>query len=178
MCPGVSSAMQFDIWETGMSIQEVVGLARKHDLPIAREGLIPGSKRFDPKLINEEFYKASAVHYRTTISGRSSIVYLRMTEDSKFVREIEVKLFGIANRESFTEEILGILDRKYGRHEEGKESLFTFYQWKPDQHSQVRMRIWATEASIIYRDLRIKGYHEEQKSEKEKGTIRKDAPKF
>jgi len=57
----ISFAIQFDIWETGMSIQEVVGLARKHDLPIAREGLIPGSKKFDPKLINEESYKSSAV---------------------------------------------------------------------------------------------------------------------
>ncbi len=42
----VSFAIQFDIWEVGMSIQEVVGLARKHNIPISGEGLIPGSKKF------------------------------------------------------------------------------------------------------------------------------------
>jgi len=35
-----------------------------------------------------------------------------------------------------------------------------------------------TEASIIYRNFRIKGYHEVQKKAKERGLIQKDGPKF
>ncbi len=72
--PTLSFGITFDIWETGMSINEVVGLARKHDIPIARENIYHGSKKFDPKLIDDAFYKASVLYYRTTISGRNSIV--------------------------------------------------------------------------------------------------------
>jgi hypothetical protein len=65
-----------------MSINEVVSLAFKHDIPIARDGIIHGSKKFNPKLINDNFYKASTLYYRTNISGRNSTVYLRLTGDS------------------------------------------------------------------------------------------------
>jgi hypothetical protein len=44
-----SSAIKFDIWETGMSINEVVSLAREHNISIARDGIIDRSKalKFD-----------------------------------------------------------------------------------------------------------------------------------
>jgi hypothetical protein len=126
--PTAFSAIKFDIWETGMSINEVVSLAFKHDIPIARDGIIHGSKKFDPKLIDDNFYKASALYYRTNISGRNSIVYLRLTGDSKFVREIEVRLFGISDRELFTKEMVDILSKKYGPYKERWETVFRVYE--------------------------------------------------
>jgi hypothetical protein len=176
--PGVSFGITFDIWETGMSINEVVGLARQHDIPIARDGLIHGYKKFDAKLIDDNFYKASTLYYRTNLSGRDSIVYLRLTDDPKFVREIEVKLFSITNRELFTEEMLGILSKKYGPYKEVKEMLFKGYEWRPDKYSQVLMRLFTYEASIRYTDLRIKEHFERQTREKEKKSIKKDSDKF
>jgi hypothetical protein len=118
--PTLSFGITFDIWETGMSVNEVVALARQHDIPIARENIYHVSKRFDPKLIDDNFYKASVLYYRTTISGRNSIVYLRLTDDPKFIAEIDVKLFGITDGELFTKEMLGILNQKYGRYKERK----------------------------------------------------------
>lgn len=44
--PPHSLAVKFDIWETGMSIHQVVSLAFKNDIPIARDGIIHGSKKF------------------------------------------------------------------------------------------------------------------------------------
>jgi hypothetical protein len=176
--PGVSFGITFDIWETGMSINEVVGLARKHDIPIMRDGIIAIREKFDPKLIDEKFYKASMIYYRTIISGQNSIVYLKLTNDPKFVYEIEVKWFGIKDKELFTEEMLGILSQKYGPYNERKELIFQPYEWRPDQYSQVLMRVWGAESFITYTDLRIKGYLENQRREKEKKSIKKDAVKF
>jgi len=176
--PIVSFAITFDIWETGISINEVVGLAREHDIPIARDGIIHGSKKFEPKLIDENFYKASALYYRTNISGRSSIVYLKLTDDLKFVREIEVKLFGINDKKLFTTEMLRILSQKYGTYKKLRDWVFQTYEWRPDQYSQVLLRMGGAEASIIYTDLRIKDFHEDQKTEKERGLIKKDSEKF
>jgi hypothetical protein len=176
--PATSSAIRFDIWETGMSINEVVSLARQHDIPIASDAIVHGSKKFDPGLINKEFYKASALYYKTNISGRDSTVYLRLTGDSKFVREIEVRLFGIKDRELFVKEMVGILSKKYGRYKELRETVFRAYEWRPDKSSRILMRAWSAEASITYSDLRIREYLEKQRIEKEKKLIKKDEEKF
>jgi hypothetical protein len=176
--PSDSLVIRFDIWETGMSINEVVNLARQHDIPIASDAIVHGSKKFEPGLLNKEFYKASALYYKTNISGRDSTVYLRLTGDSKFVREIEVRLFGISDRELFTKEMVGILSKKYGRYKELRETVFRVYEWRPDKSSRILMRAWSAEASITYTDLKIKEYLEKQRIEKEKKSIKKDAEKF
>jgi hypothetical protein len=172
--PSDSLAIRFDIWETGMSINEVVNLARQHDIPIASDAIVHGSKKFEPGLLNKEFYKASALYYKTNISGRDSTVYLRLTGDSKFVREIEVRLFGISDRELFTKEMIGILSKKYGRYKELRETVFRVYEWRPDQSSRILMRAWSAEASITYTDLKIKEYLEKQRVEKEKESLKKE----
>jgi hypothetical protein len=176
--PILSFGITFDVWETGTSINEVVGSAREHDIPIARDGIIHGSKKFDPTLIDGNFYKASALYYKTNISGRNSIVYLRFTDDPKFIAEIEVKLFGITDRELFTKEMLGILNQKYGKYKKIKDGFFQSYEWRPDEFSQIRMRLFGPEASIVYTDLRIKELLENQRREKERKSIKKDAGKF
>ena len=105
-------------------------------------------------------------------------MYLRLTDDPKFIAEIDVKLFGITDRELFTEEMLGILKQKYGQYKKIKDGFFQSYKWRPDEFSQIRMRLFGPEASIIYTDLRIKELLENQRIEKERKSIKKDAGKF
>ena len=157
-----------------MSINEVVSLARQHDIPIASDAILHGNKKFEPRLINKEFYKASALYYKTNVSGRDSTVYLRLTGDSTFVREIEVRLFGIKDRELFVKEMVGILSKKYGRYKELRETVFRVYEWRPDKSSRILMRAWSAEASITYTDLKIKEYLEKQRVEKEKESLKKE----
>ena len=176
--PTTSLAIKFDIWETGMSINEVVSLAFKNDIPIAREGIIHGRKKFDPKLIDDQFYMASSLYYGTNISGNQSTVYLRLTNDSKFVREIEVRLFGVRNREDFKQEMIKVLSQKYGPHQEVREFAFKAHRWKPDPTSQVLMRDSGAEVVILYTDLKIKEAQEEERRQKDIGKIRKDEKKF
>ena len=178
MLPAISSAVSFDCWRTGMSINEVVRLAQEHDIPIAREGLIHARKGFDPKLIDDKFYKASAVYYRTSLSGRTTTIYLRFTDDPKFVREIEVRFHSIKDKELFTKEMLGILSKKYGSYKKLGGLFDKSYEWRPDRYSQILMRVLGGGASIFYTDLRIKKDFEEQRRQKEKESINKDAGKY
>jgi hypothetical protein len=53
--PSVSWAVKFDIWETGISINEIVSLARNHDIPIMRSGIVTIREHFDPKLVDDSF---------------------------------------------------------------------------------------------------------------------------
>jgi hypothetical protein len=178
LLPFVAFGVSFDFWETGMSINEVIRVAQEHDLPIARENVIHARTRFDPKLIDDKFYKASAVYYRSNLSGRSATVYLRFTDDPKFIREIEVRLHGINDRELFTKEMLGILSKKYGSYRELKELFYKSYEWMPDANSQILMRVDSVGASIVYTDLKIKKDFEDRRREKEIKSIKKDEEKY
>jgi hypothetical protein len=176
--PSISFAVSFDCWETGMSINEVVRVAQEHDMPIARDSVIHARKKFDPKLIDDKFYKASAVYYRTTLSGRNAAVYLLFTDEPKFVREIVVRVHRITDRQIFTEEMIGILRAKYGSYRE-KQGLFDrAYEWLPDSSSRIVLRVGSGEASITYSDLKINKDFEDRRRQKEKGSIRKDAGKY
>jgi len=74
--------------------------------------------------------------------------------------------------------MLGILSQKYGPYKEVKEMVFRSYKWTPNEHSQILMRMFGGEASIIYTDLKIKEYLEKQRIKKEKKSIKKGAEKF
>jgi len=176
--PAIALAVSFDCWETGMSINEVVRVAQEHDLPIARDGVIHLRKGFDPKLIDDKFFKASAVYYRTTLSGRNAAVYLRFTDDPKFIREIVVRVYKITDRKIFTDEMLGILSQRYGAYRELKDLFEKTYEWLLDPYSRILLRVGGGEASIIYSDLKINKDFEDQRRQKEKESIRKDAGKY
>jgi hypothetical protein len=176
--PAISLAVTFDFWETGMSMNEVIRVAQEHDFPIARDGVIHLRKGFDPKLIDDKFFQASAVYYRTTLSGRNAAVYLRFTDEPKFIREIEVQLHRITDRELFTTEMLGILSKKYGSYRELKELFYKSYEWRPDAYSRVSMRVDSGGASIVYADLRINKDFEDRRRQKEKESIKRDAGKY
>lgn len=176
--PTFSFAVSFDCWRTGMSINEVVRVAQEHDIPLAREGLIHTRKGFDSKLIDDKFYKASTVYYRTKLSGRAVTIYLRFTDDPKFVREIEVRFHSIKDKEIFTKEMLSILSKKYGSYKNLGGLFDKSYKWRPDQYSQILMRVGGAGASIFYTDLRIKKDFEEQRRKEEIESINKDAGKY
>ena len=63
--PSSSSAAKFDMWETGMDINEIVNVARKHNIPIPRTNIVHGYSKFDQKLLDDQFFKASALEYGT-----------------------------------------------------------------------------------------------------------------
>jgi hypothetical protein len=178
LLPSVSLAVSFDCWETGMGINEVVRVAQEHDFPIARDGVIHLRKGFDPKLIDDKFFKASVVYYRTTLAGRNAAVYLRFTDEPKFIREIVVRVYRITDREIFTDEMLGILSNKYGSYRELQELFEKAYEWRPDPDSRIVLRVGSGKASITYSDLKINKDFEDRRKQQEKESIRKDAGKY
>lgn len=73
--PNSSSAVKFDMWETGMGINEIVSVARKYNIPIARTGIVHGYSKFDQKLLDDQFFKASVLEYRTKVGEYGSKVF-------------------------------------------------------------------------------------------------------
>ena len=99
-------AARFDMWETGMDINEIVAMATQHDIAIASSGVIHARSKFDQKLLDERFFKAMILEYRTKVGAYSSKVSLKLSEKPKQLYEIEVGIYGIKYREDFLEEMI------------------------------------------------------------------------
>ena len=157
LSPGNGLAVKFDMWETGMDMNEVVSVAKKYNLPIARKGHVHSYSKFDQKLVDEQFFKASVLEYRTRVGQFSSKIYLRMSDQAKRLYEIEVGMYGIKNRDEFMKEMVGILTQKYGSYREREEGALQYFEWKPEERARITFRMRSTEASVFYTDLKIKG---------------------
>jgi hypothetical protein len=175
---GTAAAARFDMWETGMDINEVVALARKHNIPITRSGVYHSYKGFEQKLVDDKFFKAPVLEYQTRIGELGSKIYLKLSDQPRQVYEIEVGIYGIKDREQFLEEMLGILKQKYGPYRERKEIVYHYLEWNPDKTSQITLRVSSGQASVFYTDPRMKQVVEAKKKEKEIDAIRKDGKKF
>ena len=154
---GDALAVRFDMWETGMDMNQIAGVAKRYDLPIARSGLVHSSPTFDEKLLDDQFFRSSVLEYKTKIGKFGSKIYLRMSDPAKRLYEIEVAIHGIKDRKEFMREMVGILMQKYGSYKEREEGALQYFQWKPDGSSRITLRIGPGEASVFYTDLKIKG---------------------
>ncbi len=178
LSPGSLWAVQFDMWETGMDMNEIVSVARKYNIPIARSGIVHGYSKFDQKLLDDRFFKASVLEYRTKVGEYGSKVLLKLSDQPKQLYEIEVGIYGIKHRDDFLKEMIGILKQKYGTYKERKEFVFTYLEWKPDANSQIILRMSSVEASVFYTDPRMKEVVETRRKEKEIDAIRKGGKTF
>jgi hypothetical protein len=176
--PGISPAISVDIWETGMTIHEVVSKAKEHNIPIARSGIVTMSRGFDPKLINDDFYKASSVEYGTKITERQATICLRFTDESRLVYEIETKILAHRLMEAYAKELLKTMKDKYGSPQEKMDTVFKVYEWMPDGKSRISMRPYGGTVTITYTDIGMKNALEDQRKQKDKDSVGKDGGKF
>ncbi len=175
---GDSLAAKFDIWETGMDINQIVSVAREHNIPIARSGIVHGYSKFEQKLVDDQFFKAPVLEYNARFGEYGSKVFLKLSEQPKQLYEIEIRINGIKFRDDFVKEMVGTLKQKYGPYRERKDWVFHYYEWRPEESSQVILRMGSGAASIFYIDPRMKEIVEARRKEKEIGAIRRDGKIF
>ena len=156
VCPNSSSAVRFDMWETGMTMNEIVSVARKYNIPIARSGIVHGDSKFDQKLVDEQFFDASVLEYRTKIGQYSSKIFLKLSDQPKRLYEIEVAIYGIKNRDEFIKEMVEILTQKYGSYREQEKGGVHYFEWKPEVTGRITFRMSSMEGFVFYTDLKIK----------------------
>lgn len=175
-------AIEFDIWHTGMSLSEIVVVAKKNDIPLVYKGLISGSKGFDPRRLNETFYKKSMFTYHTELLGKRCIVTLMTTdEEPKWLYEIEVSFAGAMGDKGFGSTLLEVLENKYGSSRRESINFLSHRVWHPDNKSKIQM-LQMSLPKVNYIDLEIKKVAKTQRSYKyqdnKNGYSKKDASRF
>jgi hypothetical protein len=179
----LSHAAQFDIWETGMTLNEIVQVSKQHDIPISQSGVFGVSKGFNKKLLNERFWKASNVGYITKLIGMNAKVELLLSPEwPNSVYEIQVRFAenGAASQE-FKGELLNMLTEKYGRPQRTSKLLHKAYRWKQGKSDEVLLTMLSFPI-LSYTDVEFKEYVEKIRGYKHKnevqGLTQKDTGKF
>lgn len=149
----------FDIWHSGMTIEEVMNTARRNDIPLHKKGLISINKHFNPRISEDYIATATEFYYRDNLMGKPGTVTLFFTPTSKLLEKINISLHSvdIKRKSPYTQEIKTMLSAKYGNPSihDMNNILSDSFLWTVDNRFEVIMTIWAAQLNIMYSDIRL-----------------------
>ena len=150
-----SWAVSFDIWETGISRQEIVSLARQHNLPLTKSRVHVNAKAFDAHLVAGE---TDSFYYYTTLLEHPAIVHMRLSPKrenyGQFLYEIDIQF----SKRDLRPYIVKLLEDKYGPGSKKFDMIRKILVWHPEQDSDVTLITTPALLQLVYTDTKIKDF--------------------
>ncbi len=149
----------FDVWRSGMNIGEILAVARSHDIPLHKDGIISINKKFNPATSSKYAKTATHYYYKTKLLGKYAKVDLFLIPSSKRLHTLSIDWHGMANknnRAGFEEEITETLSAKYGS--PGKrygQLLGKAKTWSPSPRIAIELQMTSGNFIAIYKDIEI-----------------------
>jgi len=175
------TGFRFDVWRAGLSIEEVMMIAEANDIPLHRNGLISGSRHFNPDHCRKYMETATTYYYLDQLMGRPAKVFLSVTPASKKLFSVVV---GFKADKDTLADLRHTLERKYGRPAgHGKKDLLhDQVTWRVGDTTEISLVSGSNTVKVIYKDLVLERTKEteEEKIQAEKHGVREaeDAHKF
>ena len=85
---------RFDVWRSGLTVYQVMDIAERNDIPIARDGLITISKNFKADMSRKYARSHNRFHYQSTLLGRPAKVELQFTPKSRKLYTLSISWGG------------------------------------------------------------------------------------
>jgi hypothetical protein len=176
----------FDGWQSGMNIGEILAVAKRHDIPLHKDGIISINKKFNPVTSSKYAKTATQYYYNTKLLGKYAKVDLFLTPYSKRLHTLSINWHGMANknnRAGFEEELIETLSEKYGS--PGKrydQPLVKTKTWSPSPWIEIELQMTSGNFTAIYKDkemLKLKKAEDQRRNEDRKEKYQKvDHGKF
>jgi len=177
-----SDGFSFDIWKSGLTVAEAIGLAEVNDIPLHKAGLISVNKHFNPKMCLPYANIATEFDYKAQILGRQAKILLKFTPASKKLYSITVSWSGsgISKKSEFRDQVEAMLIEKYGRPVKTKNHIiFKTYDFQINKFSTVTMRPGGNYVLLEYLDHRLSKLTKNEKTAKVRtGFTNGDKGKF
>jgi hypothetical protein len=155
----IENGFTFDHWQSGMSIEEVMIVAQRKDIPLNRHGLISADKHFNPKMSREFIHTVTEFSYKDQLMGKNATVTLYFTPKSKLLEKIKIRLYSsdINRKSSYPKEIASMLSEKYGKpsHIIDMNIFHDSISWKGNNNFTVLMVTGIGLIDITYSDIRL-----------------------
>lgn len=176
-------SFEFDMWKAGITIEKAIKIAESNDLPLVRAGIITGAYNFRPK-VYEDINTSDIFSYKTRLMEKNAEVTLFFTPTSRLLHKVIVSFHGIGtNTKEFKNEILDMIQSKYGENNRYSKQLFgDTHKWNMENKYSVNMIYQAGYIKIEYSDNALSRQNEAEKmkieDKKRKEYTEKDSPKF
>ena len=143
----------FDIWTSGMELEQTFQIAKQQNLPLVLYGREPSGPSYDPRLA--EAYAADGRHfsYKTKLLGQKCQVTLHFTPKGALLSDIHVQWENLAKPEEYFQEVRGLLAEKYASPQ--KESVTTNGRsnwWLPNKNVQIMLETVPGGVDLLYLD--------------------------
>jgi hypothetical protein len=178
-----TGSFQFDIWKSGITINEAMKIAKSNDLPIKPVGIINSAVNFKSS-IYKYINSVDNFYYKTKLIGKNAEVTLCFTPTSRLLYKLTVHFYNIgAENDEYQDEIKSMLQTKYGKPLKTSKQLFgDSRDWSINNKYTVSMVTVADKINIVYSDNALDNKNtveKQKKKDKEKSKYHeKDANKF
>jgi len=176
------AAFNFDNWHSGMTLDEVLDLSEKSDIPVSRDGLISQNKHFNPKTSRAFADKARLFYYNARLVNEPAKVTLSFTEESRLLYEVKIHWQGINVKKGLAPAVEDMLRKKYGNPTKSRKLFSKDKIWNLDQNNQLVMENSGAALQLRYIDLVLEktDLAEKKKAEELKNEqgVKKDLDKF
>lgn len=143
----------FDIWTSGMELEQTFQIAKQQNLPLVLYGREPSGSSYDPRLA--EAYAANGRHfsYKTKLLGQKCQVTLHFTPKGALLSDIHVQWDNLARPEEYFQEVKELLAEKYASPQ--KENVTVKGRsnwWLPNRNVQIMLETVPGGVDLIYLD--------------------------
>jgi hypothetical protein len=177
-----ANGFRFDIWQSGITVNDAIDIAEANDKPFHKHGLISNNKTFNPKMCRPYADTAIQFYYKDQIFGKWATLNFNFTPTSKRLYSLEVAFSGpgISKNSEFRERIEEMLSKKYGNTPRITEHIvFQTYDWTINDNATVTMRLGGNSIHVICADDTLTKKAENEKLEQVRsGFTNTDKEKF
>lgn len=150
-------AIQYDVWETGMSREEMVSIAEEQNLPVARDGYRHTAKTFNPAMVEGD---VTRFYYDTTLYQCPATVYLSFTPsllgEAQRLYDIEVVFADKKKNVQLHPHLALLLMEPYGEGMDYENYWEKQLVWHPGVNAEVRLVRNPNQMKLKYTDFEIK----------------------
>ena len=180
-----SFAFKFDIWSSGLELQEAIEIAHENNIPLIKssQNVVMGNRFNWKNLKNYKNYRE--FKYNSSLFGKKAWVYLYFTQDTSRLYKVRIHWTAYSHdKDDFEGTIFALLDKKYGNKEIVMPSNIGEYvfkkmrRWLPDKNTEIMTECSTVGIVLMYRDKMIEQEHIVSKKKKKLQIIMTDAPKL
>ena len=176
--PGTLFAFTFDDWNSGMTLDEVLTISERKDIPLMRSGLLGRKEHFDPETSWVYADVARTFYYKTLLVDEPAKVELQFTEESRRLFEVRISWQGINIKKELPPTVEAMLNKKYGNATKRRKMFIKDEIWHLDKNNQLIMKKSGAALHLRYTDLKLEKADADEKRrrdeiEREK-AIKKD----
>jgi len=177
------SLFTYDLWVSGVDIDQALAIARENDLPLIRKGYCTSSKHYDPKNIEPYAKTYRSFCYRSNLLGRNCSVELYFTPKSRLLYHVIINWGSPQKLKDFLTELEYVLNSKYGNNSSlGFGIMHKTRTWLRGKNVKIVLDYLIGSAALHYIDNQMTLLKDQEKQKiydrKKKAYLYKDRQKF